>query len=366
MAKVLRVLFLALLVVCSGELCFAQRASCTDILNEARESYDAGHLYEIPARLKPCLDNGFNKSQKIQAYWLLTRTYLLIDDPISAEDSYLKLLRLDPEYNIDEENDPVDVVYLSKKFTTTPIFVVFGKIGTNFSNISEIHNFGTDNTEFTNEVYSSSVGINLGGGIEWNINDKLSLGLEIMYSTRSYSYTNSFFNNDQLNFKENITVASVPLYLKYRLKYNKFRPYVYGGFSNDLIVSSKGSLELRDKLSSNVGEEAAEFAVTGPDIDMSAQRNFYNYSAFAGLGTNYRIDYNYIFIDFRYALGFTNIVDIENQYANNELVYKYGYVDDYKRLNGFFVSVGFVKPLYKPRKKTKGNKGIFNKLFNKN
>ena len=109
--------FLLLPLVAKG-----QNSSCQEVLQQARESFDAGNFYEIPAKLKPCLDRGFNRSQRIQAYYLLTRTYLMIDDPISAENSYLELLRLDPEYDIDEDQDPIDIVYLSRKFTTTPIF----------------------------------------------------------------------------------------------------------------------------------------------------------------------------------------------------------------------------------------------------
>ncbi|MTI38954.1 hypothetical protein, partial [Fulvivirga lutimaris] len=158
---------------------FAQRSNCAETLNQAQQQFDDGHLYSIPSILKPCLDNGFNKTQKIEAFLILTRTYLLIDDPISAEDSYLKLLALDPEYKIDRENDPVDIVYLDEKFTTTPIFILFGRIGLNASNASEISNYGVDNTDLTRESYNAVLGFNLGGGTELNITDNFSLGLEM-------------------------------------------------------------------------------------------------------------------------------------------------------------------------------------------
>ena len=71
---------------------------CSQALSAAQISFDNGHLYGIPSGLKDCLDNGFTKQERIQAYKLLTITYLFIDDPISAENSYLSLLRLDPEH----------------------------------------------------------------------------------------------------------------------------------------------------------------------------------------------------------------------------------------------------------------------------
>lgn len=364
--RVIGCLYLALTIALPFQKVFAQSSTCSEVLVDARSSFEAGHLYSIPAMLKPCLDNGFDKGQKIQAYWLLARTYLLIDDPISAEDSYLKLLRLDPEYNIDEDLDPIDLVYLSNKFTTTPIFVLFAKVGTNFISPQVIHNFGMDNTQLLNEEYTSLTGFHVSAGGEYNASDKFSFGLEFMFSQSRYNYSNTFFNNDFQTLDEQLTFFNIPVYVKYRLKFNKIRPYLYAGYSSDFLLSSTGSAELLDRVSSvSPGEEVAEFPVTGPDISLTQQRRFYNSSIFAGIGANYRIGYNYIFIDARYAFGLSNIVDIQNQYSNAEFLYKYAFVDNYKRLNTLSISIGFVKPLYKPRKKSERKAKFIKELFNK-
>ncbi len=352
------------MITTTGSLLQAQELSCSEVLVKARESFDAGHLYGIPSTIKPCLDNGFDKSQKIQAYFLLARTYLLIDDPISAEDSYLKLLRLDPEYKINADLDPVDIVYLSNKFTTTPIFVLFAKAGFNFSTANAIQNYGTDNTSLSNEVYKSEVGFQAGVGGELNISDNLSLGLEFNFLRNSYSYSNTFFNNDSQSFEENQTYISVPVFLKYRVRVNKLMPFVYVGISNDLLLTANANVQLVDKVgAAGPGEDVAEFSVTGPDVNMDELRNAYNTSVLAGLGTNYRVGYNYFFIDIRYTLGLSNFVNPDNQYANEELLYKYAFVDDYKKLNHVSISFGLVKPLYKPRKKTKRVKGFLKNIF---
>ena len=119
---------------------WAQSSECEQSLNQASDEFNAGHFSGIPALLKPCLEgNSFTNEQLVRAYLLLCQSYLINDDPISAEDSYLKLLKADPEYVATNEKDPVDVVYLSKKFTTTPIFTPHFKIGPNFSTQSLIH-----------------------------------------------------------------------------------------------------------------------------------------------------------------------------------------------------------------------------------
>lgn len=340
----------------------AQQGGCIETLSKAQENFDAGRLYGIPSILKPCLDNGFNKSQRIQAYWLLTRTYLFIDDPISAEDSYLKLLRLDPEYKIDPDNDPIDMVYLSKKFKTTPIFVLFGKIGFNTTGASVIQNFGTDNTNLTGESYSNDIGFQIGGGAEWNVNDTWSVGLGFDLVGKGYSYNNSIFQFDDQEFIEDQISIDVPLYIKYRKKINKFIPYVYAGFTQHIMLGADAELSLTDRASGS-SENLSEFPVTGPDEDLSDVRETLNYSLIFGIGSTYRVKYNYMFFDVRYFYGLNNIVDINNQYNNDRLLYTYAFVDDDKRLNSLAINVGFMWPLYKPRKIGENRSGFFRKLF---
>jgi len=97
--------------------------------------------------LKPCLDNGFSREQKVRAYLLLTQSYLILDDPISAENSYLQLLKADPEYVANPARDPVDVYYLSKRFTTTPLFTPNFQMGINTSLPRTIYSLNTSSTQ---------------------------------------------------------------------------------------------------------------------------------------------------------------------------------------------------------------------------
>ncbi len=361
----MRFVLLVGLGLCFSILTKAQRVDCDQTLERARNNFAEGHLYVISSILEPCLSNGFNKNQKIEAHLMLTRTYLLIDDPIKAENSYLNLLKLDPEYDINEEVDPVDVVYLNDKFTTTPIFVLSFKGGVNSSNASVIQNFGTDNTSDSNEKYSSSIGFNFGAGIELNLSDHLSLGFETNFLTQRYQYKNQFFNGDTQNFSERSSVIDAPLLLKYRTKINKFYPFVYGGISHQYLLSSKGEFELIDVgPTATDGSPQAERQVTGPEENLKELRNNLNRFLVGGIGASFRLGYNYIFVDARYYYGLTNFVNQEAQYSNPRLLYQFGYVDDLKRMQTLSISIGWIKPLYKPRK-IEGNKGFFNRILGK-
>ena len=111
---------------------------CEVALNRATDEFNAGHLYVIPSILSGCLQKNQNKEWRQRAFLLLSETYLLLEDPFNAENSYLEVLRANPEFLTDEKRDPIDLVYLSSKFTTTPIFTLFAKAGANVSFIHTI------------------------------------------------------------------------------------------------------------------------------------------------------------------------------------------------------------------------------------
>lgn len=116
----LTLLFLLYSVSTSAQVTDQPSSDCEQILIQADDEFNAGRYYGIPALLKPCLDQGFSSEQKVRAYLLLTQAYLILDDPIAADDSYLKLLKADPEYVANPARDPIDVYYLSRKFISTP------------------------------------------------------------------------------------------------------------------------------------------------------------------------------------------------------------------------------------------------------
>lgn len=126
-------------------------AQCTEKLNQAQDAFDNGHLYGIPALLTECIDKG-SKQDKIEAYRLLTLTYLYIDDPIAAQNSFISLLKLDPEYRVDSTNH-IELLHLSKEYITSPIVSWSVGGGVNMSNVTVIHENGSYNPNFSNENY---------------------------------------------------------------------------------------------------------------------------------------------------------------------------------------------------------------------
>ena len=76
----------------------------------------------------------------------------------------------------------------------------------------------------------------------------------------------------------------------------------------------------------------------------------------AGAGINYKVKKGNVFLDLRYNYGFQNIVKTEQRYQNdlnNDLLYRYYYLDDDFKLNNFAFTIGYAYNIYKPVKKGK-------------
>src|SRR5918993_3413909 len=132
---------LVILLFACFAMSLAARAQdeCEVILTQATEEFNAGHLSGIPAMLKDCIEKNNNRAWRQRAFLLLAETYLLLEDPIGAEQSYLNVLWANPEFVTDEARDPMDLVYLSRKFTATPIFAWHAFLGPNTSIARVIH-----------------------------------------------------------------------------------------------------------------------------------------------------------------------------------------------------------------------------------
>jgi Outer membrane protein beta-barrel domain len=355
---------IGLILFCSSCLAYAQKSDCIQLLNQAENEFNAGHFYGLSSLLQDCLEsNGFTNEQKVRVYMLLTQSYLLTDDPIAAENSFLSLLKADPEYVADEKKDPVDVYYLSKKFTTTPRFIpTLFKLGTNTSFIKTIHRINTNSTpDSTREKHNLKLGFQIGTGIDWNVNDNFSIGTELGFAQRSFETTVSgIFGDDDQVATENQYWFDVPVYVKYADHLGPVRPFGYVGFSLNFLISDKAKLEYNNRTPAiTPGESSDENRTQGPDVDLMYKRNFFNRSIVFGGGIRYKLGKDFIMIDARYIAGLSNITNEKRNFYNDEndqgldmasTSVKYSFIGDYFRVNNLSLSVGYVKPLYDPRK----------------
>lgn len=359
-----------LVAVLMAQAGWAQTDDCEQTLSRALEEFNAGHFYGIPSILKPCIDNGFSREQNQRAYLLLTETYLLIDDPIAAEDSYLKLLKANPEFVTDDARDPIDVVYLSKKFTAAPIFSFYGSVGPNLTMTRVIYPISTFSDPGLRDKYFIKPGVQATVGADYHINEKISIGVSLQYMFTAYEHlTYNINGRDQQDFYDKQNWLNLPLMVKYHVgDFGKYKPYIAFGYSTNFLLSDKGIIKNSDRNITNVGKESSQES-TSPNLDLTYKRYHWNRSLFIGGGVRKKIGLYYLFLDLRYSLGLRNITNTRTNYSENnsdqdlQLLLLYGHVDDYLKLDNLAISVGYVHPLYKPRKlKNARTKSLMKKI----
>lgn len=365
----LRVLLSLILLVHCGSMGVAQTLSlsemnCDQKLDQAEAEFNAGHFYGIPSILKECLSGGqLSNDQKVRAYLVLCQAYMILDDPLAAGDNYLRLLKADPEFVPNEHDHPIDIVYLSKQYTATPIFTPHFRIGLNGSIYQQIYSLSTEPYKSVSEN-PLRVGYQVGGGIDWNINDNLSLCVEADLSNRGF-YRNVTYqgNQDEISIQSSQFWLDVPIYVKYSFVVNpQFRPFVYGGMAANILLSATNQFSYVDNK-----PNGSQLVSEGPPESVTNQRSKFARSWVAGAGVKYKIGRNYLFADLRYMGGMTNMADESkiyyedpaslspaqigdhNAYLSGNIT-RYHFVSDYFRLDNLMLSFGYIKPLYNPRK----------------
>ncbi len=337
---------------------------CEQTLNQAAQEFTAGHFYGLPALLKPCLDN-FSNEQRVRAYMLLAQAYLVIDDPIGAEDSYLKLLRADPEYIATQEKDPIDIVYLSKKFTTRPVFTPRLRAGVNATFNHVIQEVSTDPMPITTS-HKTGLGLQIGGGLDWNVTDHLSVSFDVLLGTKSFQTTKSRISGfDTQNIIENQSWIDIPLYLKYSREYGRIIPFAYLGASTNILLSASATASF-----SNSNDSGNSLSVDG-SFPLSYKRNALNKSIVLGIGAAYKVKRNFISVDLRYMGGLTNLTKANTNYYENgstdiaTSITTYRSVSDFFRIDNLSLSFGYSRPIYNPRRiKVFEPPAFLKKIFN--
>lgn len=377
-----RILFLIVIGVCMASIkllaqvdSVANKKAVTDCeatLAVATGEFNAGRFFSLPSILKGCLEKGFTDEQKIRAYILLCQVYLINDNPAEAEASYLKLLQANPEYVATPELDPIDVVYLSKKFTTRPVFTPHLRVGTNATFRSKIHDNSTNpEPDSVQSGYNIKPGITLGGGVDWNISDRISLGADASFSMRKFSKSvRGIYDNDRSDQTTSLFWIDVPICVKYQDYKGAFRPYGYAGYGFHFkLAASSEFTYLNVERGSADGGQSTQSPTEGTAVSISHQQYLLNQSLILGGGIKYKIGKNYVFADLRIQLGLTNVTNKSAIFYGEDgsfdaEILKYNTVNDMYRVNSLSLTLGYIFPVYNPRKKGGWQpKGLLGKIL---
>jgi len=338
MSKINRILiiFLALLL---GNFHLIAQENCALNLKRAQEFFSAGQIEEIPALIESCIQSGFTREEKVQAYKLLINAYVFDDNLEKAEAIMNSFLKKYPEYEI-ISTDPSEFVNLMQQFDNRPRFSIGITAGGTYSvirafepvNTSPVpNNFGNYNT--------SGVSYHAGITLIKNLGNRVELCLEADYKNTVFDHyldpniftTNSFYEAQQL--------LNFPLSVKYSFGKGKYLPYARLGFNTGFLLSSGADLI------TDPGTES-------PRISNLDNREKLGFWGVLGGGVKLKIPKAYIFVDVRYNLGLNNQVNNKGRkLTQTDELWLYQTRDDNFYHDDINFNLGYVRTIYKPRKK---------------
>lgn len=317
---------------------------CVQLLRDAEKTYESGRIEAIEGMLLPCIEKeGFSKFEKLQAYRLIILSKLFDNKEEDANTYFLKLIKTDPEYQVNLVTDPSEFINLFNSYRTQAIYALGFKVGMNSTKPSSYTPYGVGNTEENSGTYKSGLNLQFGFNADIPLNKKFSIGADLLMSFKRYQYQNTLLEYSELTFKETQLWLELPVVLKYTMGQNKLRYYLQGGGAVSMILNSTADITRKD-----VNTQSNQ--AIGPAVDTRDLRNMFNYSLVGGGGLRYKAGYGYLVLDVKYMYGLNNISNIDNKYSNSDLVYKYGYIDNNFTLNSLMFSVGYYKSFYKPKK----------------
>jgi hypothetical protein len=312
----------------------AQHEDCAHSLSRAINEFQEGHFYRVSPLVKKCMPY-FSKEQRQRANLLLVQTYLLLDSVERAKQSYVEILKINPEFALSDNIHPMDVVYLGRQFTAAPRFSYFLTLGANVAPIHVIHASAFSNG--ASEKYSLKIGYQSALGGEFYINRHWGIRGMIGYAlTRSLHERQNDFGGDMEDVQAQQRWISLPVSFFYQGSEGKYRPYGYVGYGIDLLLSDIGKITI-----TTLDAEGNRSSVRSPAIRFTENRRKVNPLIHLGAGMKYKTGLNYCLINIQYGFGLRNRVKSKDVY--------YTHVENYFRMDNFSVSVGFIKPIYKPR-----------------
>ena len=329
--------------------CFAQQPC----IREARGVYDDGRLHELPALLEDCINgSNFSKQEKVEAYRLLTLSYIYSDEPEKADEAMLSLLKSDPEFVLNEAVEPDEFIALYKTFRTDPIFRFGVKLGVNASRPSAISANTTNdqNDPSARSHYETQFSFRSALSVEIPLNKSFTLNPELVFSINSFNtITPQYQDNSSIDARETQAYFELPVLLQYSIiNKPKFKTYISAGPVPAFMSTAETTIDRA------ITDEASASA---RGLDIIDLRNRINLSAGLAAGVKVKIGPGFYIFEVRYNHGFTNLSKQDQAFlplgndADQSLVWDTRYADSEFKLNTFTINVfGYVFNQYKPKK----------------
>lgn len=325
---------------------------CSQLLRQAQRSYDDGYLEEALSLIQGCLEQqAFSEEEAGQAYRLITIINLLEKKIPEAENAFLKLLKVNPEFRVDTslQADPAELVQLYEDFRTDPRFYVGIEVGLNSASVRELRYFDISPDPAYTKEYSPRIsfqgGLRLGIPL-FNRNVRLYTGLNFVEASYDFRNTfdafgepedaflfeeNSLTDSFRLELFETQRVLQVPLMLHvdfdFRSPYNfvkkKVVPFLYAGVSYHRFLQAAFP---EVSIESGLGrfKSTSNYSFGNRTVNGARRKN--NFSLIAGAGLKVKSGRNYFTFDLRYSRWIQNVVEPDDRSFYAELAHSFAHL----------------------------------------
>lgn len=318
---------------------------CSVLLRRAQKYYDDGIIEEVPALLKDCINDGFTKEEKIDAYKLLILCSIYEDNIEQAEKQMLTFLKANPQYEINTSVDAAEFIHFFNSYKTTEIISLGFTAGTNFTNPVYREKFGTEDVENAVTTYSNvSAGFIMGPTFSRPVANDFEINLSVLFGQKKFSYKTEVLNFCNVNTEETQNYLEFPLSVSYYKYGNKtIKPFATAGINISHLLNSSTSSK-REYTDGNYDD------IQVTDFNNLSFRNNLIFSAMLGTGIELKFNKGSLLTLMRYNFGLNNIVNEDERYTDLDQVFKFYLIDDKVLLNNLYFSISYMYPLYNHKK----------------
>ncbi|WKK83902.2 hypothetical protein [Marivirga arenosa] len=268
------------------------QSSCERNLNEARADYSSGNLYAVPGKLNDCLENGFDKTQKIVALRLLTLTYININQQEKARSTLIKLLNIKTDYQVIDNVDPSELYSLYNSIDTDIKYFIGVTFGTNLNYIRLVDYRSTNplGNEAPNYIPKFSLE-QIGIQYLYPLVKSIVVGAELQYQNQRYGY---FERNESLDgsfttieYQSSNSGINLNLMARYMKDFYQWKPFV------EIGATGRGNFNYQiSNYINGFSESVDEENIAGPESVLD-RRAIFNFAVNANIGTMIKIGENY-------------------------------------------------------------------------
>lgn len=324
--------------------------NCEEQLVSAQRAYYNGNLEKVISSLSACVqESKMNHEDREDALELLINAHLILKEDSVADFYMNKLLTISPLTET-KSSDLVEFRRLHASYDIKPkrnYGLTLGISDPVFRTL-QYRSLGSISTE--NNNYNTKPGIILGFKLDQYLTKNVFVSSGIYFNRFTYDRQELLLTYQQSFIAERLDFINIPIALGYQFQQGNYDYFISGGMAANILLSSKGDLELFGIQSDNSITIIPGIPEKVQSIDLGHQRDGIVFNYLINLGIRRRIGLMGLEVCAQYDIGANNLVDESGRYSNEEVWGKYSYVPDDFKVDSFKLMFSVSRRFYQSEK----------------